>query len=44
MSILVDHKVVKSCMNNNPKKCNTIQFIYICNCTTCFGWYLTSSS
>jgi hypothetical protein len=27
-----------------PKRCNVIQFILSGNCSTCFGWYLHSSS
>jgi len=30
--------------NNYPKRFNYIQFIYICNRSTCVGWYLHPSS
>ena len=32
------------CVNNYPTRCNNIQFIYTCNCSTCFVWYFHLSS
>ena len=33
-----------TCVNNYSIRCNNTQFIYIFNCSTCFGWYLHPSS
>ena len=35
---------VHFCINNYPTRCINMQFIYISNCSTCFGRYLHPSS